>query len=203
VLARDSSRSRCRPRAVFIAAGVLGAGVALAASPVRSAELDGVRLPDTVAVAGTKLKLNGIGLRTYSVFRIHIYVAGLYLEGPSQDAEAILNSDGTKLLQIHFVHDVGVRSAQAAWEEGFERNCVAPCHLPPQEVARFLSAIPEFHRGDDSTLLFSGHSVAITVNGRAMGTVTDATFARAILATFIGVAPPTEPLKRGLLGGQQ
>jgi hypothetical protein len=184
--------------------------VALALAPMRSgatmsanaAELDGVTLPDMLQAAGTPLRLNGIGMRTFSLFRIHIYVAALYLQQPTSDAEAILRSDAIKLLDIHFVHDVDAIRARDAWMTGFRDNCRAPCHLPAAAVERFLGLVPDFHKGDSSTLLFNSHSAVISVNGRVLGTVDDAAFSRAILATFIGVYPPTEPLKHGLLGLQ-
>jgi hypothetical protein len=141
-----------------------------------------------------------MGLRTYSVFRIHIYVAALYLERPSSDADAILRSDQTKLLEVRFVHDVDEASARKAWTDGFDGNCTAPCHLPPGEVSRFLDAVPAFRRGDGSTLLFEHGTVRISVDGRLLGTVTDPIFAQVILATFIGSVPPTDRLKRDLLG---
>jgi hypothetical protein len=182
---------------------VLAASVALAMAgvpPAAAAELDGVSMPDQIQYHGVPLRLNGMGLRTYSVFRVHIYVAGLYLEKPNEDADAILRSSGVRMLHIRFVHDVTVDRARAAWAEGLADNCKAPCHLPPQDVERFLAAVPEFHRGDDSTLVFEGDSVRISLNGRALGTVSEPTFTRAILSTFIGPYPPSEPFKRALLG---
>lgn len=165
-----------------------------------AAELDGVAMPNVRQAGGVTLRLNGMGLRTYSVFRIHIYVAGLYLEQPSSDADAILRSDQTKLLEVRFVHDVDVEDARKAWIEGFDGNCIAPCHLPENEVARFLAAVPAFRRGDGSVLLFTHGTVQVSIDGQMIGTVTDPLFARIILATFIGRAPPTDRLKRELLG---
>jgi hypothetical protein len=168
--------------------------------PSDVSEIDGVVMPQAREAAGLSLRLNGIGLRTYSVFHVHIYVAGLYLEEPSRDAKEILQSDGAKLLVIRFVHDVTAAQARDAWASGFEDNCRAPCRLPGDGVAQFLAGVPDFHRGDESLLLFIGHTVQIGVNGRVLGTITDPDFTRTILATFIGAYPPTEPLKHGLLG---
>jgi hypothetical protein len=165
-----------------------------------AASIDGVEMPPVKQAAGLPLKLNGVGMRTYSMFRIHIYVAGLYLEQPTSDADAILKSDGAKLLDIHFVHDVNAEQARDAWVQGFEENCRAPCHLNGQDLLHFLAQVPAFRRGDESTLLFVGRTVQISLNGRTMGTISDADFTRAILATFIGPHPPSEPFKNGLLG---
>jgi hypothetical protein len=185
---------------------VLCGALLLAALPLSygwtaaAASIDGVELPQVKQAAGLPLRLNGIGMRTYSVFGIHVYVAGLYLEHPTSDAEAILSSDGAKLLDIHFVHDVNADQARDAWVQGFEENCRPPCHLKGPDVLHFLSAVPAFRRGDESTLLFIGRTVQIAVNGRTLGTISDADFTRAILATFIGPHPPSEPFKHGLLG---
>ena len=45
-----------------------------------AAKLGDVQMPDTLQVDGKTLHLNGYGLRKYSIFGIHIYVASLYLE---------------------------------------------------------------------------------------------------------------------------
>lgn len=174
--------------------------LAVCPGAARAAEMDGVTMPDFREVGGAMLRLNGMGVRTYSMFHVHIYVAGLYLERPTSDPEAILNGNGPKLLDIHFVHDVSEGNARKAWSDGFADNCVAPCHLEPNDVARFLAQVPAFRRGDHSTLEFGPHGVTVTINGRSLGTIDNPTFARAMLATFIGPVPPTEPLKHGLLG---
>ena len=66
-------------------------GLALC-TPGRAAQLQGVMLPDTQSAGQTELRLNGIALRTYSILRIPIYVAGLYLVRPDSDADSILRS---------------------------------------------------------------------------------------------------------------
>jgi hypothetical protein len=179
---------------IFAGMPVVSAWTAIAA------DLDGVSMPPVISVAGHTLRLNGMGLRTYSIFHVHIYVAGLYLERPTSDAEAILQSDQMKLMMIRFVHDVSADQSRQAWSDALAENCVAPCHLSSADEALFLSLVPPFHRGDESVMLFDDHSAQISVNGRHIGTVTDPAFARTLLANFIGRYPPTEAVRRGLLG---
>jgi hypothetical protein len=178
----------------------LVAVLAILAISAGAGTLDGVSLPDTATLGGTELRLNGIALRTYSWLRIRIYIAGLYLENPAHDAEAILRSPEKKLLVVRFIHDVDAEDARKAWREGFDDNCRAPCHLAPADVTRFLAAVPAMRSGDRSTLAFTPAGVAITMNGENVGTISDPMFANAVLATFIGPHPPTERLKRELLG---
>jgi len=59
--------------------------LALSTGPVLAATLAGVELPGTETVDGTKLVLNGMGLREATVLRVKAYVGGLYLEKPSSD----------------------------------------------------------------------------------------------------------------------
>ncbi len=169
-------------------------------SPVRAAQLEGVTLPDTQYVDRTELRLNGIALRTYSIFQIPIYVAGLYLVHPDNDADHILRSADTKLLDIRFIHDVAEDNARAAWREGFDQNCVAPCRLRPDDLQRFLAGVPAMRKGDRYSILFTRDGARIEANGQPIGTIVDRGFATAMLTTFIGPQPPTARLKRELLG---
>jgi len=173
---------------------------ALITLSAHAADLVGVSLPDVRMVNGTPLRLNGIGLRTFSILGVHIYVAGLYLEQRSENPDAILQSQGAKLIDIRFLRDVSADDAREAWLDGFNQNCKAPCFLDPVEVHRFLLAVPPVHRGDSATLLFTEGRLQITFNGHVLGDITDQHFATVILTTFIGPVPPTPRLKRELLG---
>lgn len=173
--------------------------LALWSTNVIGAELGGIRLPDSVHVAGKTLVLNGIGQRVYSFLHIPIYVAGLYLQYPSTDATAILASSQVKLLMIRFEHNVSAEDARTAWRTGFAENCVAPCHLDANAVARFLAAIPAIRAGDVYTFLFTPDGVRVDANQRLLGMIPDPHFARAILATFLGPRPASLPLKEALL----
>jgi hypothetical protein len=185
----------------FVVRRLILAAVALAPlSAANAAEMDGVSLPETQMADGTQMQLNGIGVRTFSIFGIRIYVAGLYLEQRNDNSDSILRSSEKKLLDIRFLHDVDAAHAREAWQDGFAKNCLAPCDLDPRDVQRFLAAIPPMHKGDTSTLLFTSKGVKITLNGRPIGEINDRPFAAAVLATFIGPEPPTHRLKSELLG---
>jgi Chalcone isomerase-like len=177
--------------AVFATVHMLAAG---------AAEIEGVTMPDTRRVRGAELTLNGIGLRTYSLLQIHVYVAGLYLEHPSRDADEILRSSELKELDLRFVRDVDAQMARKAWREGFDENCKPPCRLSSQDVERFLAAVPEIKRGDHYMLTFTPQGAIVTLNDQPLGDLKDPMFAQVILSTFIGREPPTPRLKHALLG---
>ena len=98
--------------------------VVSAMSPLGTAalagELAGITLPDTLKAGDKTLKLNGLGLRKKTVFRV--YVSGLYLESPSKDAGAILASDQAKGIRMHFLRDLTKAQLVEAFQEGFEAN---------------------------------------------------------------------------------
>jgi hypothetical protein len=187
-----------RWRALFVVAVVVPVWFA-----VRAAELDGVQLPDTLQADGKTLQLNGFGLRTYSLLRLHIYVAALYLEHPSTDPEAIIRSPETKLLTVRFVRSVSANEARSAWRDGLKNNCQPPCHLDPEDVARFLAGMRAMQAGDSYFLLFTQQGATVTVNGQQIGTISQRQFAEAMLATFLGLRPASPRLKRELLGSRK
>ena len=200
--------SRQQPSSLLISAAMLlrpliGAAVvaALCCRMAQAAELDGLQLPDLLQINGKTLHLNGFGLRTYSILGIHIYIAALYLEHLSTNAEEIVASPEAKLLNIRFQHDVSAEDARKAWLEGLEKNCTAPCHLDPDDLARFLTAVPVMHAGDNYSLLFTQNGAIVTVNGHQAGTISQRLFAEAILATFLGPAPASPQLEHELLQG--
>lgn len=170
------------------------------ASGAMALSLDGVAIPDERIVEGTPLRLNGAGVRTATVFDIHVYVAGLFLEEPSRDAEAILGSRRPRLLELHFVHDLSAPRVRQAWVEAFARTCPEPCRLPQPVVRQFLDAVPDMHKGDVARFFFSANTLRVAVNGRELGVIHDPEFERTVLATFLGPAPASPRLKLDLLG---
>jgi hypothetical protein len=183
-------------RAIVLAAVILP--VCFAA---RAAELAGVRVPEMMQADGHTLRLNGFGLRTYSILRIHVYVAALYLQYPSADPRQILDSPETKVLTVRFLRDVGADTARKAWSDGLENNCLAPCHLDPNDVARFLAVMPAMHDGDNYSFLFTQRGVTVTIGGQPVGVISNPVFARAMLASFLGPNPGSVDLKQDLLAG--
>ena len=167
----------------------------------RAVELDGVQVPDTVQVGGKTLHLNGYGVRTYSIFGIHIYTASLYLEHLSTDPNEIIQSPETKLLSVRFEHDVSADQSRNAWRTALENNCVAPCHLDPLDVERFLSQVPAMTTGEYFYLLFTQGMATVSANGHQLGTIPRRQFANAVLATFLGPHPASATLRQELLKG--
>ena len=166
-----------------------------------AAELDGLQIPDTLQVDGKILHLNGFGRGSYSIFNIHIYVASLYLEHFNTNPDEIIRSPETKLLTVRFERSITADRARHAWRENFEDNCMAPCHLDPGDVERFLSEVPAMHVGDSFYLLFTLNGATVMVNGQQIGTFSKRQFAEVMLATFIGPNANLSKLRQELLRG--
>ncbi|MCB8881799.1 chalcone isomerase family protein [Acidisoma cellulosilytica] len=176
------------------------AGLFLGLPSAHAAELAGVQMPDHKVVEGVPLTLNGMALRTYSVLNIHIFVAGLFLSQPSHDAAAIMASPEPKLLRFVFVHDVDIEKSRNSWKKSLATNCEAPCHLPSDEVAKFLASVPAMSKGDTVDLLFNQQGVDFTVNGRSLGQVTDPLLTHVILRGYIGPDATPPSVRDGILG---
>ncbi|MGH8442022.1 MAG: chalcone isomerase family protein [Nevskiaceae bacterium] len=173
---------------------------ALFVAPAAPAELEGVKLPDQWTLAGRTLVLNGYGVRTYSIFRVNVYVAGLYLAAREADAERILGSAEPRVFHMQFKRAIGRDDTLTAWDYAFEKNCVGSCRLPGDRIEAFKALIPASRSGETQTYIFHADRVDILGNGKVLGTVPGADFSRLLLSTLLGPVPPTPELKRALLG---
>src|SRR4051794_17920103 len=103
---------------IFVLPGICAlALLSLSENNATAAEISGVKLPDQVTVAGKSLKLNGAGLRQATILKFNVYAAGLYLESPSKDGDAIANSDQTKSIELVFMRDVTGKQMADAFQE--------------------------------------------------------------------------------------
>ncbi|HET7503721.1 MAG TPA: chalcone isomerase family protein [Kofleriaceae bacterium] len=161
----------------------------------------GVAMPDTLSVAHRTLVLNGMGLREATFLKIDVYVAGLYLEHVSSNPGRIVASDEVKRLVLRFVRDVDRDDILEAWHDGFQRNATVPLAMLKPQIAQLDAWMPGFDDGD--TLVFTyvpGEGVTVEVNGARKGVLKGDDFARSLFSIWLGARPPTDELKRGLLG---
>jgi Chalcone isomerase-like len=157
-------------------------------------------LPEQWAHNKASLTLNGAGFREYGFFKIKVYAAGLYLVQKDSNAETILNSSQPRVIQVKTLRNVSKDDSIKAWKIYLEANCQAPCTIEPKALSSFYALIPESLAGDQQTYIFGADTLEILRNGQSLGVIEQASFARTVLATWIGQQPSTEPLKRALLG---
>ncbi|MDE1895913.1 MAG: chalcone isomerase family protein [Rhodospirillales bacterium] len=173
----------------------------MAAPRAQAAQLAGVTMPNAQTLGAQTLTLNGIGLRTYSFMHVHIYVAGLYLPQPMNDASSILTSPEPKILSLHFLHSVGITQERSSWKKGLTNNCMAPCALSNAELQEFLATLKPISAGEEIQFIFEGQGMNAYENGHLVGHVGNPQLARLVLAVFIGPHVDAVNLKKQLLGG--
>lgn len=180
-------------------------GAALCAGATRSSlagELAGVTLPDRITVEGRTLVLNGMGVREATILRLHVYVAGLYLDARSADAAQVIASEGTKRLVLHFVRDVARGSLVDAWKEGFAKSAGPGVTALRDRLATLDGWMVDVKRGETITFTqLPGRGVVVDVRGQTKGALPGDDFARALWGIWLGDHPPNPGLKKGLLGG--
>jgi Chalcone isomerase-like len=175
--------------------------VAFAFAPLltQAATLAGVTLPDSTQVAGKMLVLNGVGLRTK--FFVKVYVAGLYLEQKSSDANAIMKSDAPKRLVMHFVRDVSKSQMNDAFNEGFEKNSPDAAKSMKTDIDRLLGAVTDIKEGQEMVFTYvPGTGITMSINGQDKVTIAGPAFAPVVFSLWLGPKPPNADLKKGLLG---
>lgn len=171
----------------------------LAARPLAAKELAGVKLPDTMSAGDKTLTLNGLGLRKKAVFKV--YVGGLYLEAPSKDPAAIVAADATKAIRMHFLRDLKKTQLTEAFSEGFEANAKEKAAAQKASIDRMLALVPDMKEGETMSFVYvPGKGTTLYAGDKALGTFESKDFADALFSIWLGPKPPSEDLKKGMLG---
>jgi hypothetical protein len=158
------------------------------------ATLAGVEMPDTVTVDGTKLVLNGIGLR--QAFFVKAYVGALYLEQKSNDPKTVIESPQRKRVTLQFLRDINGKQIASGWADSLR----AVGGKEPA-IAKFTSMIGDVKKGETMSFTFRpGAGVEVAVRDQINGTVPGDEFSRALLTVWFGPKPGDANLKSGMLG---
>jgi len=178
------------------------AAAALSAGAADGKECKGVRFADQAQVDGTVLTLNGLGLRQATFLKVNVYVGALYLAKVSNDPNIILGADAPYELILQFVRNVDGSDIKKAWGEGFERNSRAQLPALKDRIATLNGWMDDVRTGQQLVFVFKpGAGVQVTLNGSVKGIIKGDDFGLALLAIWLGAAPPNPEIKAGLLGG--
>lgn len=184
--------SKCFLLTLVLALGSVSSAFAL--------EIEGIQIPETVAVADTELVLNGAGVR--SKLWIEVYVGALYLPGKADTAEAILQQDGPRRVAMHMLYDVDRGKLVDAWNDGFKNNNSAEVNRTIAErIERFNAFFVDTKEGDIIMLDYvPDEGTYVVINGKVMGPIEGKDFNDAMLNIWLGPKPPSRDLKSGMLG---
>jgi hypothetical protein len=167
----------------------------------QAAELAGITMPDEAAASdGTKLVLNGLGLR--EKYWIDIYVGGLYLTGKSSDAAGIVSQDKHKRVVMHFIYrKVTQKQMLETFEEGFAKAGLT--EKLSAEMATLRAMIDRDILRNEKVIIeyIPGKGTSFTISGENKGVIAGTDFMKGIFSVFLGPKPASEPLKKGMLGG--
>ena len=169
--------------------------------PAIAATCAGQSFADTKQVAGKKLLLNGLGVREATIFKVDVYVAALYVEKKSSDAQELIKSNQIRQMALHLVRNVTAEELNDAIEDGFKKATGADFPKFKARMLLFKSKVPNLKNGQEIALtMVPKKGTEIIFDGKSRGTVAGDDFAEVLLSLWIGAHPPNAGLKKGLLG---
>jgi hypothetical protein len=167
-------------------------------------EVAGIKLDNPVEVAGSKLPLNGAGVRYKAVFQV--YVAGLYLSQKASTPEEVLAAPGPKRISITMLRSIDSAELGKLFVRGVEDNS------PKSEMSKLVPGLMRMSQifYDQKTLAkgdtfqvdwIPGTGTIITVKGKPQGEpFKEPEFFNALLRIWLGPNPADWKLKDALLG---
>ncbi len=164
-------------------------------------EVSDVKVPTSFDYKGTRLVLNGAGLRE-KLF-LDLYVMGLYVKNKTKDPEKIINADEPMVANLHIVSRLVTKDKMlSSIQEGFEKALGSNISKMQPEIDRFKAFFKkELKVGDLVSLRYSpGEGTSAYLNGQYLGTIKGLDFKKALFAIWLGEDPVDEDLKEGILG---
>jgi hypothetical protein len=177
---------------------------ALIAGSAWAVEVAGVKVPDSVTVAGKELKLNGAGVR--SRLFVKIYVGALYLAQKESNAANAIGDAAAKRVALHLLRDLKAEQMSGALNEGIAANNsaaeLAQLDGKIKEFTGILNGVGNAPKGARIDIdLIPGKGTQVSVNGEVKGSVAGDEFGRALLKVWLGDKPVEDSLKKAMLGG--
>lgn len=165
--------------------------------------INDVKLPASFKPADApQLFYNGGGIRKKLFFKV--YVAGLYLTGKSQNAEAIVNADEAMAVKLTVTSSVvSSDNMSEAIQEGFEMSLDGNTDALQSKIDQFISTFQKspINEGDLFDIVYiPGTGVQISKNGILQVTVSGLDFKKALFGIWLSDDPISDDLKEGMLG---
>jgi hypothetical protein len=186
----------------WIAVSALAA--ALGAANAAPIDLAGIKIDDTIELGGSKLPLNGAGIRFKAVFKV--YTASLYVGKKCSTTDEVLAAPGAKRMSITMLRDIDANELGKLFTRGVEDNS------PKSEMAQLIPGLLRMSQvfsdqknlkaGDVFTIdWLPGKGTVISVKGVAQGDpVKEQAFFNALIRIWLGPSPADYKLKDALLG---
>ena len=184
---------------------LLGAALSLlsAIAVAQPVDVSGVKFDNPIEVRGTKLELNGAGVRYKAVFKV--YAAGLFLSKKASTLEEVLAAPGPKRMAITVLRDVDSAELGKLFTRGVEDN------TPRSEMSKLVPGLIRMGqifseqkmlaKGDAFVIDWvPGTGTVITVKGKQQGEAfKEPEFFSALMRIWLGNNPADWKLKDALL----
>ena len=169
-----------------------------------SLDVGGAKIEDAVDLQGSKLQLNGAGVRYRAVFKV--YAAGLYLSKKAGTPEDVFAAPGPKRMSITLLREVDASELGKAFTKGFEDNS------PKAEMSKLIPGLIKMGQifsdqkkmlaGENFTIdWIPGTGTIISVKGKQQGEpFKEPEFYAALMRIWLGPQPADAKLKEALLG---
>jgi hypothetical protein len=160
-----------------------------------------VTLPNTMLSGKELLTLNGGGIR--EKFWMDMYVGGLYLLKKNKNAEEIVNANSAMGIKLHIVSKlISSKRMTDAVDEGFEKSTGGKTAQFKEKIEQFKNAFSEEIKvGDVFDIIYSpDDGISIFKNNKLKNQISGFDFKKAVFGIWLGNEPPTEELKKGMLG---
>jgi hypothetical protein len=174
-----------------------------AASPAQI-DVAGVKLDEALDLHGSKLQLNGAGVRFRAILKV--YTARLYLSKKAGTLEEVLAAPGAKRISITMLRDIDSNELGKLFTRGVEDNS------PKGEVAQLIPGLlrmsqifsdqKQLKTGDTFTIDWvPGNGTVISVKGVPQGEpIKEQAFFNSLVRIWLGPSPADWKLKDALLG---
>lgn len=165
-----------------------------------------VELPTNIQLDQRNARLNGVGTRYKTVFRV--YRAALYAERPVHSLHDLSDPSQAKRIQLVMLREVNASELSTLFVRGIQQNLdkSASTHWVSAMVnmAEMFSRYKRVEAGDQITLdWLPGKGTVISVRGESAGApIPDAAFYQALASIWLGAAPADWALREAMLGKQ-
>ena len=139
-----------------------------------------------------------MGLRTKMTFKV--YVAGLYLEAPSKNADLVLAAEAIRRVEMVMMRDLEKGKIIEAVEKGFEKNSKAKLPSLKARLDQFNAGLTDLKEGDKLVITYVPTKGINVQSGAKSIAIEGKDFADALFAVWLGKYPVDEGLKEGMLG---
>ncbi|MCF8110308.1 MAG: chalcone isomerase family protein [Desulfobacteraceae bacterium] len=174
----------------------------LSVSPSSARTIEGLEIPETIAVGDETLALNGAGLR--EIIGEKHYVAGLYLGKPRRGPDAVIEADDPMVLRLEMISSSKADTMKRIFLHGFKRATGNKLEPIQERVEQFLNCFSEnIKEGDIFEFKYRpGEGTEIYRSDKHLAIVKGFDFKKALFSIWLSKSSVDKGLQQDLLSGE-